>query len=99
MSISASICLVNRICMREMDCMLNRTKLPSRIGKQWVLASRLVLATALFYSVAVLYCGTTGATGRDVFVEPMIGTAIFAVVISFPIGAGWFVSRRFENVS
>ncbi len=52
------------------------------------------MASALFYSVAVLYHGTIGYSGSDVFLAPLMGTAVFAAVIALPVLAGWLVSRR-----
>lgn len=60
---------------------------------------RLVIATALFYGVAVLYEGTVGYTGGDVFVEPLIPTAVFAAAIVLPVALGWLVSWRLATTA
>ncbi|MBM7368113.1 hypothetical protein [Gordonia hydrophobica] len=77
--------------------MLNRELTSVRIGPKTGLVGRLVVATTLFYAVAVLYFGTTGAVGRDVFVQPMVLTAVFAGVLCVPLIAGWVVVRRFTD--
>lgn len=63
------------------------------------LALRVVMATVIFYAVAVLYAGTAGAAGKDVFVQPMIGTAVFAGLLVLPLTAAWVVSRRLTDSS
>ncbi|ALG83526.1 hypothetical protein [Gordonia phthalatica] len=69
----------------------------ARTGQTIKLAMRVVMATVLFYAVAVLYAGTAGAAGMDVFVQPMIGTAVFGGVLVLPLAAAWVVSRRLTD--
>ncbi|MGB3698572.1 MAG: hypothetical protein WBA05_14165 [Gordonia sp. (in: high G+C Gram-positive bacteria)] len=55
--------------------------------------SRLAMASALYYVIAVLYHGTVGSSGFDVLVQPMVGTAVFAGIIFLPLAAGWLLMR------
>ncbi|WP_040518234.1 hypothetical protein [Gordonia neofelifaecis] len=74
--------------------MLTAKNSEARIGRSGAVVSRLMLATILYYAVSVLYHGTVGYTGGDVFVQPLVGTAIFAGIMCVPVAAGWYVSRR-----
>lgn len=74
--------------------MLNRERTSVPIGPKTRVVGRLAAATALFYGVAVLYAGTAGAVGSDVFVQPMIVTAVFAAVLCLPTFAVWVAVRR-----
>lgn len=77
--------------------MITWGRVRSSFGRQWALVARLGTATTLFYAVAVLYWGTAGASGVAVFVHPLMATAVFASVISLPIGIGLLVSWRMTN--
>ncbi|KJR06898.1 hypothetical protein [Gordonia sihwensis] len=77
--------------------MLTWENLEDRIGRNWAMVSRLVLATVLYYAVSVLYHGTVGYAGGEVFTRPLTGTAIFAGIMCIPAAAGWYVSRRFAT--
>lgn len=65
-----------------------------RTGPGITLVVRVLVATVLFYAVAVLYAGTSGEAGADVFVQPMVGTAVFAGVLGLPMLAVWIFGRR-----
>lgn len=60
--------------------------------RNWAVVSRLIMAVGLYYVVAVLYSGTMGSTGGQVFVRPLIGTAIFTTVLCGPVLVGWLVT-------
>jgi len=93
----AILCLDRNRRPREIDGMITWGKFRGRFGHTGALLARLGIATALFYAVAVLYWGTAGSGGAEAFLHPLIPTAVFAAVISLPIGTGLLVSWRMTS--